>query len=74
MSAISVVSHRPEQTARLVEIGIFRPGVERCETLLAGAGAAAAVGDPVGASAMPCHADEEWAIVPEISQIGRAQV
>ncbi len=40
---------RPEESPRLVEIGVVRPRVERCEALVAGAAAAAAVGDAVGA-------------------------
>src|SRR6185295_20129727 len=32
---------RPQEPARLVEVGIVRPGVERREALLAGAGATA---------------------------------
>src|SRR6202022_1507964 len=38
---------RPQQAARLVEVGVIRPTVERREALLAGAGAAAAVSDAV---------------------------
>ena len=47
---------RPQQAARLVEVRVVRPAVERREALLAGAGAAAAVGDAVGARrcARPC--------------------
>src|SRR6185312_11893172 len=44
---------RPQQPARLVEVGIVGPGVQRREALLSGAGAAAAVGDAVGARAVP---------------------
>jgi hypothetical protein len=39
---------RPQQAARLVEVDVVRPGVERGEALVAGAAAAAAVGDAVG--------------------------
>ena len=59
---------RPQQPARLVEVGVVRPGVERRETLLAGAGAAAAVGDAIGARAMPRHADEQSAVVTEVGR------
>src|SRR5262249_25635403 len=52
---------RPQQPARLVEVRVVRPRVERCETLLAGAGAAAAVGDAVGARAVHRHADHQSA-------------
>ncbi len=57
---------RPQEPARLVEIHVVRPAVEGRETLLAGPGAAAAVGDAVGAGAVPGHADEERSIVAEI--------
>jgi hypothetical protein len=50
---------RPEQAARLVEVGVVRPGVERREALVAGAAAAAAVGDAIGARGMPGHADHQ---------------
>ena len=48
---------RPQEPARLVEVRIVRPRVERREALLAGAGAAAAVADAVGARgcATPCE-------------------
>ncbi len=51
---------RPQQPARLVEVGVVRPRVERREALLAGAGAAAAVGDAVGARrcARPCGSSD----------------
>ncbi len=61
--AAVLLLHRPEQPARLVEVDVVRPAVERCEALLAGACAAAAVVDPVGAGAVPRHADEERAVV-----------
>ena len=59
---------RPEQPARLVEVRIVRPRVERCEALLAVPGATAPVGDPVGAGTVPGHADEQSAIVTEIGR------
>ena len=59
---------RPQQPARLVEVGVVRPGIERREALLAGAGAAAAVGDAVGAGAVPRHADEERPVVAEVGR------
>ncbi len=40
---------RPQEPARLVEVGVVRPAVERREALLTGTGAAAAVSDAVGA-------------------------
>ena len=49
---------RPEQSARLVEVGVVGPAVERCKALVAVAPAAAAVADAVRAGVVPCHADE----------------
>ena len=54
---------RPEQPARLVEVGVVRPAVERRETESTGPRAAAAVIDAVGARAVPCHADEQRPVV-----------
>ena len=59
---------RPQQPARLVEVGIVRPAVERCEALLAGAGATAAVGDAICAGAVPGHADHQSAVVAEVGR------
>src|SRR5581483_9037368 len=38
---------RPQQPARLIEVRVVRPTVQRGEALLPGAGAAASVGDPI---------------------------
>ncbi|MPN19042.1 hypothetical protein SDC9_166408 [bioreactor metagenome] len=57
---------RPEQPTRFVEVDVVRPAVERRETLVAGAGAAAPVGDAVGTRAMPGHADHQATIVPPV--------
>jgi hypothetical protein len=54
--------------ARLVQVGVVRPAVERGEALLAGAGAAAAVGGAVGAGAVPGHADHQAAVVAEVGR------
>jgi hypothetical protein len=59
---------RPQQAARLVEVAVVRPGVERRETLVAGAAAAAAVGDAVGARGMPGHADHQAAVVAPVGR------
>ncbi len=59
---------RPEETARLVEIGVVGPAVERGEALLAGAGAAAAIADAVGARGVPGHADEKGTVMAEIGR------
>ncbi|CAI4215744.1 unnamed protein product, partial [Parascedosporium putredinis] len=56
----------PEEAAGLVETGVVGPAVERGEALLAGATAAAAVGDTVGAGAVPGHADKETAVVAKV--------
>ena len=57
---------RPQQAARLVEVDVVGPAVERREALLAAAAAAAAVGDAVGSGGVPGHADEERAVVAEV--------
>ena len=62
---------RPEQPAGLVEVGVVGPAVERGEALLAGAAAAPAVGDAVGAGGVPAHADEER---PVVAVVGRPPV
>ena len=54
---------RLQQAACLVEIGVVGPGVQRLEALLPAAGAAAAIGDAIGAGAVPGHADEERAVI-----------
>ena len=59
---------RPQQPARLVEVGVVRPAVQRRKTLLTRTGAAAAIGDAVGARAMPRQADHQAAIVTEIGR------
>ena len=57
---------RPEQPARLVEVRVVRPAIQRSEALLAFAAAAAPVGDAVGAGGVPRHADEEPPVVAVI--------
>ena len=54
---------RPDQPACLVEAHIVRPTIQGSKSLRSGAAAAAAIGDTVGASTMPSHADEEGPIV-----------
>ena len=54
---------RPDQPARLVEAHVVRPAVEGSKSLRSVARAAAAIGDAIGACAMPRHADEERPIV-----------
>src|SRR6202022_831014 len=59
---------RPQQAAPLVEVRVVRPAVERREALLTCTGAATAVGDAVGAGAVPGQADEQSAVVTEIGR------
>src|SRR5208283_1654258 len=54
------------QPARLVEIRVVRPGVDRREALLAGAGTAAPIADAVRTRGVPRHANEESPVVAEI--------
>src|SRR5271169_1445920 len=49
---------RPQQPARLVEVHVIRPAIERREALLTGSGPAAAVADAVRPRAMPRHTNE----------------
>ena len=62
---------RPEQPARLVEVGVVGPAVERGEALRAVAATAAAVGDAVRAGGVPGHPDEER---PVVAVVGRPPV
>ena len=59
---------RPEEPARLVEIGVVGPAVEGRKPLHAGPRAAAAVGGPVGSRTVPGHAEEER---PVVAIVGR---
>ena len=54
---------RPQQPARLVEVRVVGPAVQRGEPLRALATAAAAVLDPVGAGRVPAHPDEQRPVV-----------
>ncbi len=63
--------HRPQRTARLVQVRVVRPTVERRETLRTRAGATPAVVDAVRAGAVPCHPDEQW---PVVAVVGRPPV
>ena len=69
----------PEQAARLVQVAVVGPAVDRREALVAGAAAAAAVGGAVGAGAVPGHADEQAAVVapvgrPPLLRVGHQRV
>ncbi len=59
---------RPQQPAGLVQADVVRPAVQRREALLPGAGAAAAVADPVGARAVPGHPDHQRPVVAEVGR------
>ncbi len=59
---------RPQQAARLVEVAVVRPAVERRKALRARARATAAVGRAIGARAVPGHADEEPAVVTVVGR------
>src|SRR5262249_40834059 len=48
---------RPEKPARLVQVPVVRPAIERREALLTPSSAAAAVADAVGARTVPRHPD-----------------
>ena len=56
----------PEEASRLVEIGIVGPAVQGREALLSAARSAAAIGDTVGAGAMPGQPNEQTAVVAEV--------
>src|ERR1700693_3325227 len=56
----------PQQPARLVEVHIVRPAIERSEALLTGSGPAAAVADAVRSRAMPCHTNEKRPVVAKV--------
>ncbi len=57
---------RPQQATCLVEVDVVGPGVDRCEALVARAGAAAAIGDAVGAGGVPGHAHHQSAVMPPV--------
>ena len=65
---------RPQQAAGLVEVAVVRPGIERSETLLPAIGPAAPVAGAIGARSVPCHADEERAVVPIVRRPPRLAV
>ena len=59
---------RPQQAARLVDVDVVRPGIERGEALLAPSAAAAAVEQAVSAGGVPGHPDELRAVVAEVGR------
>ena len=56
----------PEQATRPVEVDVVRPAVQRSETLLTSAAAAATVTNPVGSGAVPRHANKQRTVVTEV--------
>ncbi len=65
---------RPQQAARLVEIAVIGPAVERRETLRARARPTAPVGNAIGTGAMPRHADEERAVMAIVRRPPRLRI
>ncbi|MNE34152.1 hypothetical protein D3C80_1278620 [compost metagenome] len=59
---------RPQEAASLIEVDVIGPAVERCKTLLPHAGATSAIGDAIGAGAVPGHTDEETTVMAEIGR------
>src|SRR5690606_15561921 len=60
--------NRPKQAARLVQVDVVGPAVERGKALAAALGAPAAVAGAVGARAVPGHADKERPVVPKVGR------
>ncbi len=58
----------PKQSARLVEVHIVGPAIQRSEALRTAACAAASIMDAVGAGGMPGHANEERSVVAEVGR------
>ncbi len=58
---------RPEDAARLVEVAVVGPAVERGKADVAMATAAAPIGQTVRARRMPCEADHQPAVMAPIS-------
>src|SRR5574344_3032797 len=57
---------RPQQSARLVEVDVIRPAVERGKTLTAGATTTTAIGGTVGAGAMPRHPNHQATVMTPV--------
>ncbi len=57
---------RPKQTPRLVQVDVVGPAVDRGKPLIARAGTAATVCDPVGAGRVPGHANHQTAVMPPV--------
>ncbi len=65
---------RPQQPPRLVQIHVVRPAVQWRKTLRPAARAATPIGNAVGAGGVPCHADEQPSVVPEVSGPPRLRI
>ena len=65
---------RPEEPAGFVEADVVWPTVEWGEALLTAATAAAAVARAVSAGGVPCHANEQGAVVTEVGRPPRLRV
>ena len=70
---------RPEQAARLVEVDVIGPGIERCEALRTGGRPAAPIRRAIGARTVPGHADEERPVMaviggPPVLAVGHQRV
>src|SRR5208337_3706458 len=59
---------RPQQPARLVEVHVIRPAIERREALLTGSSPTAAIADAVRTRAVPRHTNEQWPIVAKVGR------
>ena len=59
---------RPQQPPGLVQAHVVRPAVQRREALLAGACAAPAVAEAVGARGVPGHPDEQPRVAAEVGR------
>src|SRR5712692_6218857 len=59
---------RPEQPARLVEVYVVRPAIERRKALLTSSRPAAAVADAVCARTVPRHTNEKRPIVAKVGR------
>jgi len=59
---------RPQEPARLVEVHVVRPAIDGRKTLLAASTAAPPIADAVRARAVPGHANEQPAVVPEVGR------
>ncbi|CNU62563.1 Uncharacterised protein [Salmonella enterica subsp. enterica serovar Bovismorbificans] len=58
--------NRPQQTTRLIQADVIRPGVKRRKTLLTTTRAATTINRTVGASAMPGHTNKQTDIAAPV--------